>query len=405
MKIAVVFDSYSTGGGGFFISLNSALLLNKMKSEKLDFHFISIFEDTHKILEENNLKILKFSYNKVRLSRLHFRLSGFPIINLIFEKFKIKNYFFKFLKKNNFSLVIFLSPSFLINLCDEIDFIVNIFDINHKLDNFFPEYKSQNLFKDKELIFKKSVDRAFKILFDTCRSKKELTEYYNCRPSKIVIQPTIPILPKKYKDIKEKINIELIYEKLGLKKNDKFIFYPAHFWAHKNHKYIIDAIEILKFKKKIDLKVVFSGSAKENLDYIKNQVNKKKLSDNFYFFEFLTGEKVITLYKKTIALVMPTYVARSTLPLYEAFFFKVPVFYSKNVLDKELEEYVEVFDLNNAQNLADKLDNFINNKLIFEDKIQKAAEYFNTNCNDEKFINNFKNILSEFEYLKSRWNE
>ena len=85
MKIAVVFDSYSTAGGGFFISLNSALILNKMKSEKFDFHFISIFENTHKILEEYNLKVLQFSYNKVKLSRLYFRLSKSPIINLIFK--------------------------------------------------------------------------------------------------------------------------------------------------------------------------------------------------------------------------------------------------------------------------------------------------------------------------------
>ena len=405
MKIAVVFDSYSMAGGGFFQSLNSALLLNKMKSEKFDFHFISIFKDVHKILEENNLKPLQFSYNKVKLSRLHFRLSKSPIINLIFEKFRIKNYFSNFLNKNNFKLVIFLGPSFLINSCDNIDFIVNIFDINYKLDNFFPEYKSQNLFKDKDVTIQKSVNRAFKILVDTARSKKELIEYFNCISSKIVTQPFIPFLPKIYKNLKEKINIKLIYEKLGLKKNEKFIFYPAQFWAHKNHKYIIDTIEILKFKKKIDLKVVFCGSAKENFSYIVNQVKKKKLNDNFYIFKFLTNEEIIALYQKAIALVMPTYVARSTLPLYEAFFFQIPVFYSKNVLDKDLEEYVEVFDLNDAQNLADKIDDFLNNKLIFEDKIKKAMEYFDINCNDEKFINNFKNILGEFEYLKSRWDE
>ena len=405
MKIAVIFDSYSIAGGGFFQSLNSALLLDKMKSEKFDFHFISIFNDVHKILKENNLKPLQFSYNKVKFSRLHYKLSKSPIINLIFKKFRIKNLFSNFLKKNNFKLVIFLGPSFLINSCDNIDFIVNIYDINHKLDNFFPEYKSQILYEDKDATIQKSVNRAFKILVDTTRLKKELIEFYNCASSKIVTQAFIPFLPKIYKNLKEKINIKMIFEKLGLKENEKFIFYPAHFWAHKNHKYIIDAIEILKFKKKIDLKVVFCGSAKENFDYIVNQVKKKKLNDNFYIFKFLTNEEIIVLYKKTIALVMPTYVARSTLPLYEAFFFQVPVLYSKNVLDKDLEAYVEVFDLNSPQNLADKIDDFLNDKLIFGDKIKKAVGCFDINCNDEKFIDNYINILSEFEYLKSRWDE
>ena len=48
-------------------------------------------------------------------------------------------------------------------------------------------------------------------------------------------------------------------------------------------------------------------------------------------------EKIISIYKKTLALVMPTYVARSTLPLYEAFYFKVPVFYSKNVFSTYID--------------------------------------------------------------------
>ena len=32
---------------------------------------------------------------------------------------------------------------------------------------------------------------------------------------------------------------------------NKYIFYPANFLPHKNHKYVIDVINILKTKKKI----------------------------------------------------------------------------------------------------------------------------------------------------------
>ena len=42
---------------------------------------------------------------------------------------------------------------------------------------------------------------------------------------------------------------------------------------------------------------------------------------------------------------MPTFVARSTLPLYEAFYFKKNIFYSKGILDESLEELVCPFDL------------------------------------------------------------
>ena len=56
------------------------------------------------------------------------------------------------------------------------------------------------------------------------------------------------------------INIKNIYNL----KND-YIYYPAQFWAHKNHIYILKAIKILREMKNIDVDVVFSGSNKGNL--------------------------------------------------------------------------------------------------------------------------------------------
>ena len=78
---------------------------------------------------------------------------------------------------------------------------------------------------------------------------------------------------------------------------------------------------------------------------------------------------------------MPTYVARSTLPLYEAFYLKIPVFYSKNILDEKLEELVFSFDLNKPEELSDYLFNY--NNLELNNKIQLASNYFEKNCNND----------------------
>ena len=56
---------------------------------------------------------------------------------------------------------------------------------------------------------------------------------------------------------------------------------------------------------------------------------------------------------------MPTFVARSTLPLYEAFYFKKNIFYSKDILDEALEDLVFPFDLKNPKDLSEKLAEFI----------------------------------------------
>ena len=65
---------------------------------------------------------------------------------------------------------------------------------------------------------------------------------------------------------------------------------------------------------------------------------------------------------------MPTYVARTTLPLLEALYFELPIFYSKNILDKEYSKYVNEFDLNNPSELYDKLTIFLIKRYNFKDK-------------------------------------
>ena len=84
-------------------------------------------------------------------------------------------------------------------------------------------------------------------------------------------------------------------------------------------------------------------------------VKKNNLEENFVVLNFLSDDEVIQLYKSCFGLIMPTYVARSTLPLYESFFFRKPVFYSKDILDDEIYKYVVSFDLNDPNDLINKL--------------------------------------------------
>ena len=47
----------------------------------------------------------------------------------------------------------------------------------------------------------------------------------------------------------------LILKKNNLKSD--YIFYPAQFWAHKNHFYILEALNILQKEKDLSIAVIF----------------------------------------------------------------------------------------------------------------------------------------------------
>ena len=280
MKIAVIFDSQIQGGGGYYQSLNSALLLNKLNNDSNNFFFITTNKKTFSELKQHKLNLIHFK--KLFITKIFYHLSQNNFFCFLLNFFGFKNPFSKFLNKYKFNLVIFLGPSWLIKNCD-LNFISTIYDINFKLDNFFPEYKSSTIFNSKDIIVKKSVNHAFKIIVDTERSKNELINIYSCSEKKIVVQPFIPLMPSIDKNIINK-NEENIINKNNLN-NKNYLFYPAQFWAHKNHKYIIDALEILK-NKNIDINVVFCGSDKGNLKYINNIISKKKSKKYYTYCKF-----------------------------------------------------------------------------------------------------------------------
>ena len=64
---------------------------------------------------------------------------------------------------------------------------------------------------------------------------------------------------------------------------EKYIFYPAMYLPHKNHKYIIDVINILNNKFNIEMSAVFCGSDKGYLNKIKQYSVETGQKQNSFF--------------------------------------------------------------------------------------------------------------------------
>lgn len=399
MKIGVIFDTYKGGGGGYFQSVCTSKLLNQLKNDKNEILFISILSNSERELNENGIRTIQFSKHK--LAKLFYILSKSKILSFLFIKFGIENPFSKFLKNYNFDLIFFLGPSTYINYLSNINFVVNLYDLNFKFNNFFPEYNDERVFDQTKELIEKTVDKSFKILVDTERTRNELVKHFGCQSEKVEIYPFSTHIEDLWTKIENNFDIKQNLQNLKINNNQEYFFYPAQFWSHKNHVYIIEAIEILKKKKEINFKIIFSGNNKGNLNFIKKMIKQKNLDNYFEIYNYLKDEEILALYKNSLGLIMPTYVARSTLPLYEAFFLKIPVFYSKDILDEKLEKLVFSFDLNNPEDLAILLSDYKN--LNIEEKTARANEYYLSYCSKVNKKNILEKIFNEFFYLLKRW--
>ena len=402
MKIGIFLEGSPKMGGGFFQSLKSSHLIFDIKKYQSSLELIATDVNTSFYFSKKNFS--KKLYIPNILNRYFSELFEIDNLKDIFNKLKIIHPFTKFIKKNRYDLIIFLGPSKMAKYCGGINFVANIWDLDHKKNSLFPEHTFNHNYENKEKLIKEIVYRAFKIVVAHKNNKKDIIDFYKVPEENILVQNFIPMLPSIYeKDDISKLTFSKIFNNFNLPKDKKIIFYPAQFWPHKNHKYIIDAAKKLIQNKEFRYHFVFCGGKKGNFNFINDLIKKEKLQKHISIFNFLKDEEIISLYLNSNAVVMPTYCGPTNLPIYESFYFKKIIFYTKNLIKDDLiNDHLIQIDLSSPEDFCKKLE------ICFDlQKIKEITEdnfkYYNSVCSEDTFKDNYQNILDNFFYLTKRW--
>ena len=98
---------------------------------------------------------------------------------------------------------------------------------------------------------------------------------------------------------------------------------------------------------------------------------------------------------------MPTDGGPTNLPMFVAFYFQKPLFYSDHLIDKddELNEFFVGINIRDPQDFYDKLFNFDENKKI--DLIKRAKEYYKQRCSYKVFKDNYLELINKFIAIKN----
>jgi len=229
-----------------------------------------------------------------------------------------------------------------------IPYILNNWDLAHYTTYAFPEITGDNGFYGRNDWYTTIMPSALMVFTETYSGKKELVNYLNFNPDKIRVVPMF--------SSNNLTGIELSIEdqqalliKMRLKKQ-RFFFYPAQYWAHKNHYTLVKAFKkfVLQYP---DYKLFLCGSDKGNLAYIKACVKTFELESNVIFGGFVEDNELYTLYKNATALIMPTFSGPSNIPPIEALFLNCPVLCSDLDGHKEILSDAGVY-FNPADELA-----------------------------------------------------
>jgi glycosyltransferase involved in cell wall biosynthesis len=395
MKIAILFEGSPKKPGGFYQSLQSLLMLNEIKSDKFKFECITFEKEAFSFLKD---KIATKLFKQNIIYKIFNFFSNSIFFNNLIIRYNIKNPFTSFIENNRYDLIIFLSPHRLATYCGKTNFIFNIWDIDHKKNTPYPEHRINYNYRKREDLIDFVLFHAFKIVVPDKKTNRELKKIYNCDEKKLKIQNFIPFIPRLYESDKN-IDYQKIFKNFNLE-NKKYILYPATFWPHKNHQYLIDVAKIFKLNNKKDFIFVLCGSDKGTLKKIKKEINDFKLEYYFRIFEFINDKELISLYLNSSKILMPTDGGPTNLPMFESFYFEKILFYSNHLIDDdELNNLFIGINIREPQDFYNKLYGLSKDTEI--KIIKKAKDFYEKKCSSEIFKANYLDMINDFIKIKN----
>ena len=401
IRVGVIFDQKIGVGGGYHQALNSALMMLKIKNKFVEPIFLTTIKKNISILQKHgiNAEYINLSLLEKLKDKFRREILNKHIINIV-KKIKKSSSFEKKLIKYKIDIVYFLSPNDLSQSLEKLNYITTLWDTCHRDEPEFPEVRDNKEFERREENYKRILPKATAILVDSETSKANVVNRYNVDSDRIYVMPFIAsetIIRKIGINKTKKINIQ---KKFNL---DSYIFYPAQFWAHKNHIYILNGLRLLEIKYGIKISAIFSGNDMGNKLYVERYAFKLGLQDRVHFPGYVSDEEMVELYRQSIALVMPSYFGPTNIPPLEAFKLGVPVLYpDKKGMRDQVGNAALLMDLKDPNSMAINLKAIIEKKDLRERLVNLGYEKYKyyQDFDHTKILND---IFKNFSIKRIAW--
>ena len=368
MRVGIYCHAYRPEDGGANSLVST--VLNEIKND-LDerFEYVFIYEGSRS--EKYKKQIEGFSYCNINAGHW---LSTVLLSNVsralgIELTFRLE----ELMVEERIDILLFLSP-FYTGIKSR--YIFPVWDLGHRTTDY-PEAAKWYKRYGRDFMYRKMLANATYVLTGNETGKREIVTYYGTTSSKIKIAP-FPVSKFCYGDSC----------KPAFSMPDKYFFYPAQFWQHKNHIVIVRAVETLKKKYGCTPVVFFTGSDQGNKANILQEIRRCGLEKQVILTGFLKEEELKYLYEHARAMIFASMMGPNNLPPMEALFLGCPVIITNIEGHKEqMGNYAVYFDGNDPTGLAS-----IMYRMLRDDSFRNLYV-----CNDERL----RRMLGDYRYMDS----
>jgi glycosyltransferase involved in cell wall biosynthesis len=222
----------------------------------------------------------------------------------------------------------------------------------HDLQEFhFPQYFSLKERLHRIINNKLAINDSDQIICSFNHIKNDIIKYFRVDERKVSVCPP-PFADDWFLNKKES-DWNQIQKKYNLRRN--YLLYPAATWQHKNHITLIEAVKKIK-DSDLDIELVCTGNKTDYFSTIAKKIAELKLSEMVHFLGIVPEEDLISLYKNSSLVVIPTLYEAGSGPLYEAMRYQVPVICSNvTSLPDTVKDNEFLFDPTDVNELVTKI--------------------------------------------------
>jgi glycosyltransferase involved in cell wall biosynthesis len=402
IRLAVIFDQQIRAGGGYQHALNAALLTRELPTDICEPIFFTLLHENVATLAAHGIQaeLIQLSFFQKARTYLRRWVSDPWLLKLV-QRFEQYSPFERRFVHRKIDLVYFLSPTSWARDLDEINYIITVWDLCHRDHPEFPEVRWTRQFEVRDNNYWSLLPRATAIFVDSKLGKRNVVQRFGIDDERVHVMPfQAAAATREPPSIDARLSID-VHAKYNL--DVPYVFYPAQFWAHKNHVYILEGLRILQERYGIRVGAIFSGGEQGNLSYVKSYVRSLNLEGLVRFVGFVDNEEIPDLYRQSIALVMPSYFGPTNLPPLEAMELCVPVLYSdKAGLRDQVGEAALLMDLNDPGSMADHLKNLIDDPQLRIRMIEAGKECLKYFADTDR-VGILTRVCEDFRWRRLTW--
>jgi glycosyltransferase involved in cell wall biosynthesis len=210
------------------------------------------------------------------------------------------------------------------NYAEECDlpFVLTIFDIEHARQPWFPEVSAAGEWQRRHSYYSRYIPKATRVIVPNEAGRDQIVHHFQANPERVLClgHPT-PSFAREAAQ-RERLPRGRV-ERLGI--GGRYLFYPAQFWAHKNHSTLFDALAELGRDGGEPFELALVGSDMGQLEHVRRLAQASGVAERVHFLGFVDMNDLVALYQHAHALTYLSFFGPENLPPLEAFALGCPV--------------------------------------------------------------------------------